>query len=394
MAVFALVSCHFGDGESELYKLSKKSRSLSYGVNLGLVTNFETNDSIMDLGPDGLCLNFGLSADIAVMGNEFCMEPDAEGVTVWPYPVILSYKEYNDFSPKYEDGRSVLSFDYMAYGKHGVGEDYATRISYFYPASKAVDREGNRLKARADYIPLDFVGQDGTLQSVRRKYFAALGTASAICSKSSVVMRDSAHCQAGHDHASMASQIVLLDPKVAIVRLSLVVPAQRDFPLLQYLQSQNLSGHNYYVQQIELINRRPEPAGISKTNLNLETGWMEADALSLSTLYLNDSRSFWMHEQIMEETPQSLVKVGGSDATWGTLIYVALPCTQQGCLDMDLDIVVHIGSTGASMDQSYSLYGTVQSIELHEGCYYISSPVFLYRDKENIGKSAQLYLVP
>lgn len=389
----ALTGCHFGDPNAGLDKLSTQRRSLSYSANLALSGSLETNDSIVDLGPEGLKVNFGQKADIAVMGEEFCKENDTLGVSQWPYPVVLSYREYNDFSPKYEGDRSIISFDYNSYGRHGVGEDYATQISYLYPASKAVDRDGKRLKARAESIPMDFVDQDGRLLTLRRRYFTALGTASALCSKNKVVMRDSAQCQAGHDHASSASQMVLLDLKLAIVRLSLVVPAQEDYPLLQYLQSQRMSGNNLYVDQIELINRHPEPAGISKTNLNLNTGWVEPDAMSLSFLILKDQQQFKNHDQIMRESPQSLAKVGGG-STWGTLVYVAFPCTQEGCLDLDLDVVVHIGKVGESADKSFCLYGSVHSIELHEGHYYVSSPVLLYREKENHEHSAQFYLIP
>lgn len=392
LTVYALTGCHFGDAKDELYKLSIQTRKLSYSVTIGLPSGTGTQDSIIDLGPEGLKVNFGPSADFAIMGKEF--QSGESKSAVWPNPEVLSYHYYQYGDPVYEDGVSKLSFDYTAYGKHGVGEDYATAICYFYPAGLMKRGNGSTYKARVDSIPLDFTGQDGKLISVRRRYFPALGMASAVCSKSQVVMRDSARCLAGHDHVSSASQMVLLDSKVAIVRLSLVVPAQEDYPLLQYLQSQAFGNSKYYIDQIEIINRQSQPAGISKVNLNLQTGWMEASPISLSGLILKDGQRFRNHDQIMRESPQLLDKVGGQGATWGTLIYVAFPCTQQGYLDMDLDVVVHIGKMGESVDQNYCLYGSVQSIELREGCYYISSPVMLYREKDKIGTSAQIYRVP
>lgn len=383
-------ACHFGDGSDGLAALAKKKRQLDYSVSVALPSVAVSDSAIVDYGPDGLNVNWDEHEKLAVMGKEFLVEKDTVGDAAWPYPEALDYNRYSNEEPDVYGTVSAISFDFSAYAAHGLGEDYATLVNVVYPYNKVVDRNGNPLMARVDSIPFSFTGQDGTLAMLRDNYYVALGRARGLCSKTSVTLRDSAECLAGHDHDTLADKMLLLEPKVAIVRLSLVVPAQDDFTLLDFLTGLNMSGTTYYVDKIMIGNQLSDAKCIGRTLLDLTTGWMTPQGTSATYLMVQDIARFWNHPQIARSEAQPLADVGGSGTSWGTSVYVAFPCVDEGRLEIEPLVTVYVNKVGSSRTETIRYYGRVESTTLCDGCYYVTSPIALYTSLDKATEPAQI----
>lgn len=387
-----LTGCKFGDGENGLEALAKKKRLLNYHCAITLPSLAPCDTALVDLGAEGLNVNWETFSAIAVMGNEFQIKKDTTGLAALPVPQVLSYNRYLSRNCELVDGFSVLAYDFSSYAKHSNGDAYATSVNFIYPYERLISSKGDTLKSCADSIPMDFHLQDGKLSTIQKKYYIAMGHARAICSNKDVVMVDSAYCQMNHDHFSNSEDRILLDTKIAVLRLSFIVPAQEDFSLIDYLRGLNISGYDYYIDQIQVSNQKEEASGFSRVQLNLRTGWMEPTPAANTFVTLNDANHFWNCQDIKRENGQSLVAIGGETSTWGTTLFVAVPCTEEGTLDIDPLITVSLKQGNPATTTRF--YGKLEPITLKEGGYYLSSPIKLYRQMEKIDSPAQLYMTP
>lgn len=394
-AAVALSACHFGNGSDGAAALAKKKRQLSYSVTVALPSVVANETPVEDLGTGGLNVNWGEKAQLAVFGKEFQTERDTTGAAVWPEAMVLTYDKYRSADPVVTGAWTQLAFDFAAWARHGVGESYATLVNILYPYSTAVDKEGNVLKARVDSVPFNFTGQDGTLATLREKYYVALGRGRANCVKTSVSLRDSADCLAGHDHESAGEEMLLMEPKMAVVRLSLIVPAQDDFTLVDYVLGRGMSGTTYYIDRIVVSNQRAGAKGIGRTLLDLNSGWMTSQASAATYLMVEDNvNHFWKHSQIAREEAQPLADVGGTGESWGTSVYLAVPCVDEGQLDFEPLVTVYVNKVVATGVETTRYYGRVEAVTLRDGCYYITSPIALYTSMDKLGEAAQVCRVP
>lgn len=401
LACIALSSCTFGDKEISPAGLAKKTRRLSYFYTALLPYVGDTLCDVLDYGVyGGLYLGWGDEASISVFGKEFCFNTDTlEGDAAQPYPITFNYNYYQDGAPVKEDGFSKLSCSFTTYGKHGPAVGYTTCLPIIFPYSKTFDKNGKRYKARVDSIPLDFTGQDGLLSTLRSKYYIAQGWAKGVCYKSTVTMADSAdHCQAGHDHDALREGEIILETKMAIVRLSLVVPwGPEDLTLPEYLRALRQSGgESYYISSIELGNEVEHPSGISSALLDMNDGYVKAtDDAETSLVLVDDRNAFWNHEQIDQLEAEPLSFVGGEGYSWGTSLYVAIPCPDVGKLDIDPLITVTLIKSGTETEVTSHLYGRIERTELLEGCYYVTSPISLFSSEDKANNSpAEICKVP
>ena len=378
-----LTGCRFGNDDN-LASLAKKTRSLHYYTSVSLPTLSYSEETVQDLGPEGLNLNWGREAELAVLADEFVTMKDSTGEIIEPSAVHLVYDYYHDATLKNSDNPAVLDFSFQTKAKHGFGEDYATQMQIVYPYRLVVDEEGEPCSAYCDSLAMDFTGQDGKLSTVREKYFVALGQARAVSSKDDVQLYDSRE-------SDSSSKEVCLQPKVAIVRFSLIVPAQREFTLLEFLHGLNMTQQGYYIERITLTNRHAEARGISKVWLDLESGWMQPQRNAVQRLTLTDADLFWNQEEIQQEEAEPLANALSS---WGTSFYVAFPCTNEGTLPLDLLLSVNLRLTGTSAEQDLHLYGTFQPTVLEEGGYYITSPVRLTQTAEEGKEPTYICKVP
>lgn len=378
-----LTGCRFGD-DNNLASLAKKTRTLNYYTSVSLPTLSYSEETVQDLGERGLNLNWGREAELAVLADEFVTLKDSTGEIIEPRAVRLVYDYYHDATLKNSDNPAVLDFSFQVKAKHGFGEDYATQMQIVYPYRLVVDGEGEPCSAYCDSLAMDFTGQDGKLSTVREKYFVALGQARAVSSKDDVQLYDV------RDGDSVSKEIQL-QPKVAIVRFSLIVPAQREFTLLEFLHGLNMTQQGYYIERITLTNRHAEARGISKVWLDLADGWMQPQRNAVPHLTLTDAGLFWNQEEIQQEEAEPLDNALNS---WGTAFYVAFPCTDEGTLPLDLLLSVNLRLTGTSGEQDLHLYGTFQPAVLEEGGYYITSPVRLTQTIEEGTVLAHICKVP
>jgi len=389
---FVLSGCKFGEGDDGLEALAKKKRLLNYHCAFTLPSVLGSDSSFVDLGPDGLNINWDNYSNIGIIGKEFQIKKDTTGEAALPLPLLFSYNRYLSTNVSIENQFTVLSYDFSSYSKHSNGEAYATDVNIVYPFERLIMAKGDTLKANVDSIPLDFHLQDGKLSTIQEKYYIALGRAKAICTNKDVVLIDSACCRMEHDHSAQSDKYVLLDSKIAIIRLSLIVPVQNEYTLLDYLRIKNMSGNSYYIDKIQFSNNNENPAAISRAQLNLTTGWMEAQNSAISYLTITDEEHFWNHQDIAREDAQNWYAVSDEGSSWGTSIYVALPCTQEGQLEISPMVTVTIKQGSSSEVKQF--YGTINPVTINEGGYYITSPVRLYESKDHAITPAQIFLTP
>lgn len=427
---FVVTGCKFGDGEDGLEALAQKKRLLNYhcAVAMPFLSGSEGiqgdkalfgsegtvgegiqgdkalygsegtvgdralsngEEVLVDMGPKGLYMGWRPFADIAVIGDEFRIQKDTLESASYLSPIKLSYIRYLSTNSEVQGDFTVLNYEFSSYAKHGNGESYATLVNFVYPFERLIMSNGDTLLCNADSIPMDFNDQDGTLSTIEERYFVALGRGRAVCSNKDVVMRDSACCQVGHDHFSYSEDRILMDAKIAILRLSLIVPAQDDFTLLEFVRSMNMSGTYLYVDKIQISNRESEASGISRAQLNLETGHMEAQPSAVSYLILNDSGNhFTQSLDIPREESQSWLYEGDYAFSWGTTVYVAVPCVEEGQLAMSPMVTVTLKN---ELGTAVKYYGTVSPRLLKEGGYYITTPIRLFDSIEKATSPALLY---
>ena len=381
-SLLLLCSCRFGD-EDSLDSLAKRTRSLTYFTSVTLPTLSYSDEPVEDWGTEGLNLNWGKSVELAVFADEFVTSKDSTGKVIEPDAFHLAYDYYQDATLQRQTQPAVLDFQFTTQAKHGYGDKYATEVNLVYPYSKALDGSGTVRSAYCDSLAMDFTGQDGKLTTVRDKYFLALGKARAVSSKNEVTLL-------GSDEDS----VVQLQPKVAIVRFSLIVPAQRDYSLLEFLHGLNMTQPGHYIERITLTNRQADAGAISRAWLNLESGWMESQRNAISSLTLSDANLFWNHEEIQQGEAQPLRDAGDGQTSWGTSFYVAFPCVEEGTLPLDLQLTVNVRRSGTTPDQDYHFYGTIQPVTLEEGGYYVTSAVRLQMATEEATEPASICKVP
>lgn len=384
LSILLFAGCHFGDGEDGLYALSKTTRSLSYPFTLALTSPSDSLCLVQDCSTNGLAFSFGTHAEIAVYGHEFRHDNDSlDKLDIQPLPIILKSNYYDRKTLSYQDGQWLWSSAFQSKARHSNGEEYSTRMLFLYPSSKAVDGDGLYYPIRTDSIYFSFAGQDGLLSTLREKYYVALGEAKGICQNKTVTLIDSPDsCYVGHDHQTQAERQILLDSKVAILRLSLIVHAQEDMTLIDYLQSRSQSGIIYYISNICISNQHEQAPYFSHSVLNLKTGHMEGIYQAESQIRLTDTFKFNRHSQIRRPERQDLSSVGVAGDSWGTSLYVSLPCTDRGQLDFDPLIDVMVRTSDEEIVPSFHLYGRVQSETLVEGGYYLTTPIALSTEKE------------
>lgn len=387
IASILLTACHYGDAGDNLMKLSKSIRQLDYQVSIALPNASDDVIIAEDRVIDGLLFNWSDSASFALFGQQFA---DTAVNSSIPLHRTLSFVKSRENHCQTENRFSWFDFEFNSFARHGVGENYTSQVCFFYPERFATDLRGNSLSSHATTVPLDFTGQDGLLPTVQKNYFMAYGVARSFCEKRTVELTDTLHDMSNLFEGTRASQSVLLDSKVAILRLALVVPAQRDFTLLEYLHSRNMSGYSFCVDHIEIENQNENELGFSQVELNLHTGFMESLESSLSFLTINDKDHFWNHPQIMCDEPQS---IGEGLESSGTLLYVAIPCVSSGELNLKARISVYIVDYSTLNAEPFKLYGEIENVTLKEGGYCITSPVRLSPDRYQIepAKTVHIY---
>lgn len=391
LCAVTLTSCQFGKGDDGAAIHADKRRQIDYRLDAAFPCAYHSVEKLVDLETDGLNVSWGETGALAVFGKEFVAEKDTVGSASVPESIKLGYNVYQDGYPKVADGSAEMPFKFKAWAKHGIGPDYATTVSFLYPASAAKDRRGNQLKADAEVLPLDFTHQDGTLQTIADSCFCALGVGRCEITKDGLVITDAydSCCHiSSHDH-SQASGHVMLEPKMAIVRLSLAVFAEMDYTLNEFLRSRTASMGHCHIGRINITNISGYP--ISEAELNLTTGRVSTTEKAEENIMISSSCNFINLTDIPQGAGQSLADLGGDGDSWGTSVYLALPCTDEGKLLFSPLIEVFIDGEYVDQIGINHLYGVVSPIELVEGGYYVTEPVTLAPDYNDVNYYVKAY---
>lgn len=383
-----LTACHFGDDDDGMAALARKKRNLNYQLSLSLPNRGYSRQTVQDLGPEGLNLNWGNREELAVFGQEFVAEADSLAILGYPAPIRLTYDKYLDASAMDPKDSTRLTFQFSAYARHGVGDRYATLVNVVYPYNLLTRPEARTYNTHSDSLWIDFTGQDGLLSHLRQNYFVALGRAKTLCTQNRVQATDSALQVITSADTVWDNQVVQMVPKVAVVRLSLAVQAQSPMTLLDYLNALNMLSPGHYIDHITVRNRHQDAPPCSKALLHLSTGRMEPQEVALNELTLTDPSRFWQHPDIAPEEEQPLGPAGDYLTSWGTSVYLSVPCTDDGALDFAPLITVYIRQVGCPADQAELLYGVAKTVRLEEGGYYLTSPIMLQPTLDENGEEA------
>lgn len=362
--VGTLSSCHFGDAEKMIPSFADKKRNLNYEVKVGMPKHGDSELPIVDHGVDGLEINWNIDESVAIFGNSFVMKEDTlVGSDSLADAVIFGYNLYRDGKPEVKDGFSIIGSTFTHWARHGEGENYAVPFLAVYPAQVAYDANGRVMKSRTSSIAFNYSDQCGLLDRLRQNHFLSVGLGTGICRNGDVTISN-----------QDAGQLVLT-PKMAIVRFSLTVPAEESMSLHQYVVSRSFSEGARYVRNITIENADTEAPGFNRTVLNLATGYMEASNNAQNRMILSSFNGFDTLEEIDRRDAQSLSVLGLDGETWGTSLYVGIPCTDQGVLHFDGRIQVDIKLRDGKLVET--LYGQLEPITLEEGHYYITSAIEL-----------------
>lgn len=366
----AFCSCHFGDAEKMRPTFDDKKRNFTYNLEPAFALSGESGQTIADHGVDGLEINWGDLEQLAVFGKSLTVTSDTLwGADALPNAVKLEYNRYRDGLPLMQGSNASLSFSFEHSAVQGEGEAYASVYPVVYPYAMALDAEGNVLKASVDSIPYDFSEQNGLLDYLRNKHFLAMGFGQGTSTNAKVTIT-------GADN-----QPLVLTPKMAIVRFSLVVPAEEDYTLHQYILSRSFSEETRYIRRITIENADVSAPGFNKGELNMETGRLMASNNAQSRLVLSSYNGFDTLTDILASQAQSLECLGAVGDTWGTSLYVVIPCTDNGTLHFDGRIQVDIHVRSGKLVET--LYGRLTPVTLEEGKYYVTSAIELALDLED-----------
>lgn len=377
-----LASCqpiHFGDVENVRNYFENDKRKIDYWVTLALPHVDRSVNEIEDRGTEGLWFNLGDSESLAVFGDEFRREADTlvdEEAIPNVFRLACAPKD-----PKYymTDSFLCMPFNFSTYAIHGLGEDYARQMAFFYPGTQAKLADGGLPKANANEITLDFTRQCGLLESLRQHYFFALALGRGVVWNTTCTMRDvvtGENCLLDHTHNAELDSALMLESKVAVVRLTLTAQAQLEQSLTQYVDLINQNESNWYISEIRIENAAETEIGITRTTLNLTDGSVLPAIGSSSILSLFDDRYFLQHPSISAEEAQPLPEELAESRSWGTCLYLAIPCPNEGQLAFEPRITVLFSKSGSR--DTFRLYGQCEPITLSEGRYYITSNITCY----------------
>lgn len=363
------VSCskQFGDGKENADNFANKKRVIGYSFSVALPSVEPSEAMLEDLGERGMNMNWGNEAELAVFGKQFVVAKDTMGPVGVADCIGIDYSYYQQGDVLGQQGERMIPVRFRALAHHGVGEEYAQTLNVLYPGTLAKDSEGNPLKVNATEVPVSFTGQDGTLQTIAQNYLVAMGRAKTVFGSGVVsVVDDYADCKVGHDHSAESGHL-LLEPKMAIVRVALTVPCEQDLTLLEYISSRSISVGYCFISRITVTDLGGTK--LSRMTLSLEDGQMRADTYAQSSLILYSDQYF----RNLTDVPKSEAQpMADGTSAWGTMLYLAVPCPEGGILDFEPEINIAVDSRYSQMLGFTSLYAKLKPMTLREGGYYMT----------------------
>lgn len=377
----SLVSCHFGDAEDMRPSFADKKRNVEYSFTVGFPYASAEVYSVEDFDVEGLRINWNESESLAVFGKSFVMQADTfVGAAAFPEVLKLQYDARRDGASSMLGNVKTLQFDFNSWVTHGEGDEFAQPMPILYPYSQVLDKTGAAPKANVDSLEFDFNRQNGQLQQLRDSFFIAMGQGVGVV-KSGV-----GSITTGDD------EYVRLVPKFALLRIALTFPAELPYTLNEYISVRSFSESVRYIDNIVISNENEQASGFNKAVLNLNSGEMSASENALPLLVLRSNNAFTTLTDVPYDNFTLLGAIGGSQKSWGTMLYVAVPCTDKGHLDLDALIEVNVIKRSDNSMEHY--YGRLSQVTLEEGSYYLTSSVNLNPDSQENLDRAEVLRVP
>lgn len=402
-----LSSCHFGDSaEDMLNKYNNVERDIAYSLNVSKPGG--TRVSLTDQDLNGVNARWELSDRIAMFdfGDVFCIDPETNLNS--PLAVPLKYeKDANDLhaggdAAYYQFGTRVRS-------KIGNGQWNAKKFVLFYPYGHVANMSCN---ATGTSVTLDFTQQTGKLmrtsetdnsRNIADNYLYAWGFCEGKCEDAVVTLTDKmvSHdannvaadapvCnQEWHEHAKFAGEQVLLDNKMAIVRLSFVRDASHS--LGKYLEGLTYNDiNNYKIKCITIENQEVNAPSFSAVNMNLKTGKVSPASGAYTKIVIENP---YINEIAQEYgTPSS---IGGQDhVSWGSTLYVALPVPENSLEKWFRPIItietVSNDSNGQKEGPTY--FALLAGHDIKEGDYYMTSAITVSPSSDDLQVQESIFL--
>ncbi len=371
-------SCHFGHSAEEIMnKYKDVERDLEFTF-VAPTPGGSTRVTMVDNGLGGVATRWEDIDAIALF--------DFGLVFVEPTTAIsLGYdKDEDDIH-----GVDFASFKGQAKAKMGENVFDGKDFALMYPYGKF----GN-CPATSSTVELDFVGQDGSLDLLRKEFLYAWGMAFGKCEDAVVTLYENqAGCssdQEWHAHES-GSEEIILDNKMAIVRFSMIggdVSFEGDTTwkcLTEFLADKGL-----LIDKV-IISGDSLSIPFSKATVNLHDGKVTPSPTASRSLTVTKNPSYPFVEIPKEEaTPESYAP-NAKKVAWGTSFYLSIPCTMQGVLPFTPILTIHtIDARSGKAGTTY--YGSLSHKVLKEGDYYMTAPIKVVDSKVKLQESAQIYL--
>lgn len=377
LTAFCISSCHFGHSAEEIMNKYKD-------VERDLVFSFTAPT------PGGSTRVY--MEDHELSGVSTRWEGD-EAIALFDFGEVF-VEPKNAISLGYEDdaddirGVDFAKFKGQARAKMGEnvfdGKDFALMFPY---------KDFGKLPSTSTTAELDFNGQNGTLDLLRKRFLYAWGYAFGKCKDSEVTLYESqSSCsshQDWHSHATESEEIVL-DNKMSIIRFSMiagqVTPETTDtvwMRLTEYLNNKNL--------KIDRITVAGDSAslGFSRAIVSLRNGIVTPSSSATPSLTVLVTDPLKEIEE-RDATPVSLMP-GAEKVAWGTTFYLSIPCTMSGKLPISpLLTVTTVDKNTGNPGETY--YGSLSYKMLKEGDYYMTAPIKVVDSMAKLQEETPIYL--
>ena len=403
-----LVSCHFGDEiEKQLSKYDGVVRDITFTFSASKTEdNSATRVSLTDNGLDGVASGWESTDEIALFDFGQIFTTDETATTIKsPKAIEMKYDSDAMGDTTGVDYANFTATTRAIMTESTIADDY--HFGLFYPYGKA-----KAMSSASTSITLDFSGQNGSLNKIAKNFFYAWGYAKGTCQDAKVVLKEAmgegnSQCNNAEWHPhNIGENAIVLDNKMAIIRMHMVVNASKSFS--DYLTEKGLE-----ISKITVTNRlgqwtdeddnvtyASDSSNISAAELDLQSGTVSESASASPSLVLDEPTVLNVHKNDTVKGVYALTS--GSKTVWGSTFYVAVPCpetvttaagkTQHQLTFRPLIEVETKAAEGKSPDECPTYWGSLSTKELKEGDYYITDCIMMSTDKTDIGAEADIYL--
>lgn len=394
-----LSSCHFGDTVEEMINKDKDvARDITFKFDAVKPGGSGTRVTLVDDELLGVTARWEETDEIALFdfGNVFVIDPETNLAS--PNAISLAYDtdaDNHDMNDNGLDDIDDATFSGEAKSKMGNGVWNKQKFALFYPYAKV-----QNLSCAATDVTLDFTGQNGGLGNLAKKYLYAWGIAIGECNDGIVTMTDAmkSHTtnnpgpddpicnEEWHNHAMFAGEHILLDNKMAIMRMSFINGGKT---LAEHLAEPD---KNLEISYIEIENLDATQPDFTRVVLSLSNGSIVPATGATNKLQIGDEINPAVIASIEQDhgTPG---QIGGQDhVSWGSSIYVAIPCPETVEGDWFRPIITIHTKVKGSSQEGPSYFAMLGAHNIKEGDYYMTSAITASPSSDDLQVQETIFL--